>query len=40
MDFQKSINLFEIKEVGHMIIFWTIILFTNLLMSFQHHYYA
>ena len=41
MDSGKSINSFEIKRrIGHLIIYQTIFFVDNLLMTFQHFYYA
>ena len=37
MDSEKSINLFEI---GHLIIYETMILFGNSFITFRHYYYA
>ena len=41
IDSEKSINSFKIeKRIGHLIIYRTIVLFDNLLITFRHYYYA
>ena len=40
MDSEKLINSFEIKKsIGYLIIYWAIILFTDLLITFRHYYW-
>ena len=41
MDFEKSINPFGIKNrISHLIIYGTIILLSNLFITFRHYYFA
>ena len=40
MDFEKSIDIHKMKKDTLPIIYWTIILFTNFLITFRHYRYA
>ena len=41
MDFEQLINLFEMKKrISYPIIYWTIILFVDLLITFRHYDYV